>query len=193
MLFSKWEELYDLTLMWNLMNEIIWGTKQNQRHGYMEQTDRSQRGWWRGGLEEISQRMYRQVSTAHGHRQQCGKGGGWGGLGRGLTSRIVPTIKNKVRQTDSYNLENPRTSTFPKLTHVNQAIVPGDPWLRWEHSSGFTLSCCHWSSRHFSHFNDSLLLEQKRQPKNAFLFVFKHQIILMFFSFHKGYFNQGVS
>ena len=109
------------------------------------------------------------------------KVGGEGGLGRGLTSRIVPTIKNKVRRTDSYNLENPRTSTFPKVTHVNQAIVPGDPWLRWEHSSGFTLSCCHWSSRHFSHFNDSLLLEQKRQPKNAFLFVFKHQIILTFF------------
>ena len=35
---------YDLMNMWNLINKINEWTKQNQRHGYMEQTDKCQRG-----------------------------------------------------------------------------------------------------------------------------------------------------
>ena len=34
----------------------------------------------------------------------------------------------KVRQTDSYSLENPRTSNFPKLIYANKAIVHGESW-----------------------------------------------------------------
>ena len=40
----------------------------------MEQTTRPQRG----GLEEISQTTYMHICKAHGHRQLCGEGRGWG-------------------------------------------------------------------------------------------------------------------
>ena len=39
----------------------------------MEQTDRSQRGGDRRGLEEISQKTYMHICIAHGHRQLSGK------------------------------------------------------------------------------------------------------------------------
>ena len=45
----------DLTNMLNLMNKIDQQTKQNQRHEYMEQTDKCERGGdWIKNVEGIS-------------------------------------------------------------------------------------------------------------------------------------------
>ena len=58
--YAKWnkpvketQSPFDLTHMCTPMNRINWGTKQNQRHGHMEQAERSQRGEGVRGLEEI--------------------------------------------------------------------------------------------------------------------------------------------
>lgn len=58
-----------------------------------------------------------------------------GHLNEKLQENIVPTKSQKmtlyhnvvlnVRGTDNYSLENPRSSTFPKL-YVNEGIVLGD-------------------------------------------------------------------
>ena len=47
------------------------------------QTDRSQKGGVQGRwqLEKISQRIYLHIFVAHGHKQQCGEGGGGGTAG----------------------------------------------------------------------------------------------------------------
>ena len=94
------------------ISKTSWWTEEDQKHGYMALTDRSQRGGgdrgW-GGQEETGQRAYVHIGTAHGHTQQLSEGqrqgpgrGMGGGRQRGVRGEwgnVCNNVnyKNKVR------------------------------------------------------------------------------------------------
>lgn len=72
---------YNLNDVWNLMNNINWGTKQNHRHGCMEQMVVASEGFRETGCKEVKGWTNTQAQLSHRHRPQCGDGQkerGWG-------------------------------------------------------------------------------------------------------------------